>query len=100
MIHQKSIWVFLHNAQNIICKDKLAVFDSLSIHRKYANLMNVDDVPEEEKKQTAREVADTILSNLKEGISFSPSELPGSECSGPRVVAAVVPDQGSMNRNS
>lgn len=84
MIHQKSIWVFLHNAQNIICKDKLAVFDSLCIHRKYANLMNVDDVPEEEKKQTAREVADTILSNLKEGISFSPSELPGSECSSPQ----------------
>ncbi|GEM_PF-2476082 len=79
--------LFCHSriAKNIICKDKLFVFDSLSIHRKYANLMNVDDVLEEERKLTAREVADTILANLKEGIFYSPNELTGPECSLPQL---------------
>ncbi len=71
--------LFCHGriAENIISKDKLVIFNALSIHRKYADLMDVDDVPEEEKKQTAREVADKILDNLEEGIIYS-SEIQSS----------------------
>ncbi|ACS80955.1 putative zinc-binding protein [Maridesulfovibrio salexigens] len=79
--------LFCHSrmADKIIDKDKLVVIDSLSIHQKYANLMDVDDVPEEERRQTAEEVANIILSNLKEGISFEKSDQACSECCNPQV---------------
>ena len=74
--------LFCHSriAKNIISRDKLVIFDSLSIHRKYADLMNVDDVSEEERKQAAREVADKILASLQEGISCCPEQLSSCEC--------------------
>jgi len=77
--------LFCHSriAENIISRDKLIVFDALSIHRKYANLMNVDDVPEEERKQTAREVADRVLANLQGGVPCCPEQLSSCECSSP-----------------
>ena len=53
-------------AENIISKDKLVIFDALSIHRKYADMMNVDDVPEEERKRVARDVAEQVLSQLND----------------------------------
>lgn len=78
--------LFCHGriAQNIIDNDKLVVVDALSIHRKYADLMDVDDVPEEERKQTARKVADKVLANLEEGIPCCPpGQLSSCECSSP-----------------
>ncbi len=74
--------LFCHGriAENIIGKDKLVIFDALSIHRKYANLMDVDDVPEAERKQAASEVADKVLANLKEGISCCPDQQSSCEC--------------------
>ena len=54
-------------AENIIAKDKLVNIDALSIHGKYASLMDVDEVPEAERKQTAKGVADKILAYLKDG---------------------------------
>ena len=73
--------LFCHGriAENIIGKDQLVIFDALSIHRKYADLMDVDDVPEEERKQAAREVADKVLANLKEGVTCCPDPLPTCE---------------------
>ncbi len=69
--------LFCHGriAENIIGKDQLFIFDALSIHGKYANLMDVDDVPEEERKQTAREVADKVVANLQEGVPCCPDQL-------------------------
>ena len=74
--------LFCHSriAENIISRNKLAIFDALSIHRKYADLMDVDDVPAEERKQTAREVADKVLTNLQEGIPCSSDQLSSCEC--------------------
>ena len=74
--------LFCHSriAENIINRDKLVIIDSLSIHRKYADLMNVDDVSEEERKQAAREVADKILARLQEGIPCFPEQLSSCEC--------------------
>jgi uncharacterized metal-binding protein len=62
--------LFCHSrvAKHIIDKDKLVVFDALSIHRKYANLMSVDDVPEKDRKLAAKEVADKVFSTLEEGV--------------------------------
>lgn len=62
--------LFCHSrvAEHIIDNDKLVIFDALSIHRKYANLMSVDDVPENERKLAAKEVADKVLSSMAEGL--------------------------------
>ena len=51
---------------NIVGKDRLVQFDALSIYKKYTDLFDIDDVPEEERKQVAREVADKVLALLKE----------------------------------
>ena len=67
-------------AENIIGRERLVIFDALSIHRKYANLMDVDDVPEKERKQAAREVADRVLANLNENIPCCPDQLPSCGC--------------------
>ena len=74
--------LFCHGriAQNIIVKDQLVVIDALSIHRKYADLMDVDAVPEEERKQAARKVADKVLANLEEGVPCCPEQMPSCEC--------------------
>ena len=74
--------LFCHGriAQNIIDKDQLVVIDALSIHRKYADLMDVDAVPEKERKQTARKVADKVLANLEEGVPCCPEQMPSGEC--------------------
>lgn len=50
--------------------------NALSIHGKYANLMDVDDVPEEERKRTAREVAEKILAGLEAGTSYDSESQP------------------------
>ena len=62
--------LFCHSriAEHIVDKDKLIVFDALSIHQKYANLMSVDDVPENERKLAAKKVADKVLSSMNEGV--------------------------------
>jgi uncharacterized metal-binding protein len=53
--------------KKIIPDDRLLQFDALAIHRKYSSIMDSDDVPEEEQKQTALLVAKTILNRLKHG---------------------------------
>ncbi len=67
-------------AENIIGKDQLVLFDALSIHRRYADLMDIDEVPEQERKQVAREVADKILANLNTGVPCCPEKLNSCEC--------------------
>lgn len=52
--------------RNLIDRENLLQFDALSIYKKYTDLMNIDDVPEEERKATAREVADRILDRLRQ----------------------------------
>jgi uncharacterized metal-binding protein len=52
--------------ENMISENILVRFDALSIYQKYTDLFDIDDVPEEERKKTAQEVADTVLAGLKE----------------------------------
>lgn len=61
--------LFCHGriAENIIAREKLININALAIHRKYADLMDVDDVETEERKHTARETADRVLESLKHG---------------------------------
>ena len=67
-------------AENVIDRDRLVNINALSIHGKYANLMDVDDVPEEERKRTAMEVADKILAGLEDSTSYGSASHPSSGC--------------------
>src|SRR5512134_646386 len=50
----------------LIGKDKVVQIDALPLHKKYTNIFLMDDVPEEERKEVARQVADKIVAMLKE----------------------------------
>ncbi len=52
--------------KNLIGEENLVQFDTLSIYEKYTDLIEIDDVPERERKEVAGQVADKILSVLKE----------------------------------
>jgi uncharacterized metal-binding protein len=53
-------------AENRIDNEKLVQFDALSHYKKYTDKFDIDSVPEEERKQVARDVADWVLSNLNQ----------------------------------
>ncbi|MGE5790944.1 MAG: putative zinc-binding protein [Syntrophaceae bacterium] len=55
--------------RDLIGEEKLQQFDALSLYKKYTDRMSIDDVPEVERKATAREVAVRILDSLRRGKS-------------------------------
>jgi uncharacterized metal-binding protein len=52
--------------KNIIGEEKLVHIDALPFYKKYTDHFLIDDVPEDERKQVAREVADKIIPILKQ----------------------------------
>jgi uncharacterized metal-binding protein len=54
--------------KNLVDEENLLQFDALSIYRKYTDLIDIDDVPEAERKEVAREVAENVLSVLKKDL--------------------------------
>lgn len=61
--------------ENIIDKEKLVQFDALSHYKKYTDIFDYDDVPEEERKAVAQSVADWVVESLN-----SPSAESASSC--------------------
>lgn len=53
--------------ENLLEKDKLAQFEALSVYSKYTDVFDIDDVPEAERKEAARQVADSVLAPLSNG---------------------------------
>lgn len=51
--------------ENIIGKENLIQFDALSFYKKYTDRFDIDSVPEEERMETSRKVADIVLAELK-----------------------------------
>ena len=49
----------------LIGPDKVIQFDALPLYRKYTDVFLMDDVPEEERKAVARQVADKIIEKLR-----------------------------------
>jgi uncharacterized metal-binding protein len=58
--------------QNLVSEDRLFRFDALSMYKKYTDLIAIDDVPEEERKCVARQVADNVLADLRAGTKPAP----------------------------
>lgn len=52
--------------KKLIGKDKVVHIDALPLYKKYTDIFLMDDVPEEERKAVARQVADKITVMLKE----------------------------------
>ena len=51
---------------NQVDQEKIIHIDALSLYKKYTDLFDMDDVPEAERIDTARHVADQILPSLRE----------------------------------
>jgi len=51
--------------QHLIDEDRLLEFDALSVYQKYTDLFEIDDVPEAERREVARQVADSVSAALE-----------------------------------
>jgi uncharacterized metal-binding protein len=51
--------------RNLVDEEKIVHIDALSLYKKYTNVFYIEDVPEIERNETARQVADQILRALK-----------------------------------
>lgn len=52
--------------RKLIGEDKVVQIDAFPLYKKYADIFSMDDVPEEERKAVARQVADKIIAILKQ----------------------------------
>jgi hypothetical protein len=52
--------------KNLVDERKIVQIDALPLHKKYSDIFLMDDVPETERKEVARQVADKILNMLNE----------------------------------
>lgn len=61
--------------ENLLDKDKLVQFDALSHYNRYTDIFDYDDVPEAERRDVARSVADWVVDSLD-----NPSARAASPC--------------------
>lgn len=63
------MWMFLkcHGRvlKKLIGEERMIQIDALPLHKKYSDVFLMDDVPEAERKEVARQVADKIIEMLK-----------------------------------
>ncbi|OEU62094.1 MAG: hypothetical protein BA870_05715 [Desulfuromonadales bacterium C00003094] len=55
--------------ENLLGKEQLRQFDALAVYKKYSDVFDLDAVPEEERQQAARQVADLLIAVLKKEVS-------------------------------
>ena len=51
--------------KGLIGEERMIQFDALPFYKKYTDIFLMDDVPEDERKTVARQVADKIIAKLK-----------------------------------
>jgi uncharacterized metal-binding protein len=52
--------------KELVAEEKVMHIDALPLYKKYTDIFLMDDVPEDERKAVAREVADKVIAKLKE----------------------------------
>lgn len=52
--------------KNLVAEEKVVHIDALPLHKKFNEIFLMDDVPEEERKAVAREVADKVIVTLEQ----------------------------------
>jgi len=68
--------------RNLIGEDRVVQIDALPFYNRYTDIFSMDDVPEEERKAVARQVADGIIATLKDDDSPGPAVRGGPGASG------------------
>lgn len=58
--------------KSLVGDEKVVHIDVLPFYRKYTDLFLMEDVPEDERKATARQVADRVIAELKRNASLAP----------------------------
>ncbi len=69
--------------KNIVGRENMIQFDAFRIYNKdnkYSDVMLVDEIPEAERKDLARQVADEILASLKDGTPYDSESQLSCEC--------------------
>jgi len=56
--------------KKLVGDEKVIHIDALPLYKKYTDVFSMDDVPEEERKAVARQVADKIIAKLKQDASL------------------------------
>jgi uncharacterized metal-binding protein len=67
---------------NVVDEDKITHIDALPLYNKYTDLFDMDEVPEAERRETARQIADKIFPELRAMASRDPAEPALAACSG------------------
>ncbi len=66
--------------ENFLGKENLIQLDALSLYGKYTDRFDIDSVPEQERKETARKVADVILAELTKMSDLGAGSENGTGC--------------------
>jgi uncharacterized metal-binding protein len=54
---------------NVVDREKITHIDALPLYNKYTDLFDMEDVPEADRQDTAREVADKLLPDLRASLA-------------------------------
>lgn len=79
--------------ENVFGKENLIQFNALSFYGKYTDRLDIDSVPEGERKETARKVADTVLEALKK----VPVREMGFPVGCDAVATGVIPESAAVS---
>lgn len=66
--------------EHLIGKEKLVQFDAYSFYKKYSEHFDIDAVPEAERRETARLVADAVLTALRQTNKSSAGSRADAKC--------------------
>jgi uncharacterized metal-binding protein len=56
--------------KKLVAEETVVHIDALPLYKKYTDVFLMDDVPEDERKAVARQVADKIIAKLKQELSL------------------------------
>jgi hypothetical protein len=59
--------------KNLVAQEKVIHIDALSFYKKHTDIFLMDEVPEDERKALARQVADKIIAKLRQDVSVEPA---------------------------
>jgi len=66
--------------EGLLKKGRLVQFDALKVYKKYTDVFDIDEVPEQEREEAARRVADNVLAQLGHDKSRRILEKEGDKC--------------------
>ncbi len=81
--------------ENLVGRENLVQFDALSFYGEYTDRFDIDSVPESERKETARIVADIVLAELKKMPDLGAGSRTGTGCGA--VATGATPESAAVS---